>query len=67
MKLQIIFVGNKPNRIRHLNEKGLCHKEDGPAIMWADGHWAYYENGYFQDGYIGPWTPGDSTTFVTIT
>jgi hypothetical protein len=34
-----------PNRIEYQNEKGQCHREDGPAIEWNIGDKSWWING----------------------
>ena len=31
--------------IRYFNMKGKCHREDGPAVEYTDGHKEWYKNG----------------------
>ena len=33
------------DRIEWYNQKGQCHREDGPAIEWANGTKEWYING----------------------
>lgn len=41
------------DRIEYLRESdGFRHREDGPAVIWADGRWSWWLNGrlHCQDG-----------------
>ena len=43
MKTYIVNVDDDGNKLWHLN--GNLHREDGPALEWADGSKEWYLNG----------------------
>ena len=34
-----------PDRIEYRNDKGILHREDGPAVEWSDGSKEWYIKG----------------------
>lgn len=45
---------------------GMLHREDGPAVEWADGHKEWYEYGMLHrlDGPAIEWSSGNRTWFI---
>jgi hypothetical protein len=59
----IIRIHNQ-SRIWHLN--GQCHREDGPALEYADGYKAWYLNDqcHREDGPAVEWASGDKYWYL---
>jgi len=47
--------------IKHWYLNGELHREDGPAVEWANGFKAWYRNGelHREDGPAAEWATGD--------
>jgi hypothetical protein len=48
------------------NENGQFHRDDGPAIEWADGSKTWYQNGkvHREDGPAMTWDDGQKFWFI---
>jgi len=51
---------------RWYNEDGQYHREDGPAVEWADGTKKWYLNGQLhrEDGPVVEWANGDKFWYL---
>ena len=51
---------------RWYNENGQLHREDGPAIEWADGDKEWCINGQYhrEDGPAREWADGDKSWWI---
>jgi hypothetical protein len=55
-----------PDRIEYHNEKGECHREDGPAIIFHNGnkYWCINANLHREDGSAVEWNNGDKSWYL---
>jgi hypothetical protein len=54
------------NRVVYRNEKGVLHREDGPAIVYNDGTKYFYKNGLLhrEDGPAIEYANGDGAYYI---
>ena len=54
------------NRTEWLNKEGKFHREDGPAVEWADGdkHWYINNELHREDGPAAEWADGSKFWYI---
>ena len=65
MKTYRVTVDNNGTK-RWYNEQGQLHRENGPAIEWAEGIKSWYINGqrHREDGPAIEWASGDKYWYI---
>ena len=67
MKEQFIHIKESGNKAYYSDrEMTILHREDGPAIEWANGYKAWYLNGelHREDGPAAEWADGSKAWYL---
>ena len=64
--MESIVTQDEYGNIEYVNEKGVYHREDGPALEYSDGYKAWYINGkrHREDGPAIIFSNGETSYYL---